>query len=400
MNSVPPTEPAIAQSHVNLRRPSRTRRVVWFLVMAVIGAVILGGFAYFEYIFKPKMMAAYFGSMVPPPTPVATAKAAAESVPRYLESIGTATAVHQVSVNPEVPGRVSEIRFESGAEVKAGQVLVQLDDSTERADLANFQAQSRLATSNLARAQQLAAKQFGSRQQVDEVQSELDQANAGISRAQATINQKVIKAPFGGMLGIRQIDLGQYLTAGAPIVTLTDLDELYIDFTLPEQDRTLIAIGQKVEVRADAYPDRVFTATLQTIEPQVDPNMRALKLQALLSNPDHALQPGMYVRVHVLLPDQPNVVTVPETAIDYTVYGDSVYIVKEGEKGKDGKPTYKVDQVFVTLGDRNGGKVSILKGVADGDIVVTGGQLKLHNGAAVSLSDDKSLLEPQPETNE
>jgi multidrug efflux system membrane fusion protein len=399
MNSVPPTEPAIAHSPVAIRRPSRTRRIVWFLVMLVLGAVILGGFYGFEQ-FKQKMMAQYFASQLPPPTPVATAKAVAESVPRYLESIGTATAVHQVSVNPEVPGRVADIRFEPGTEVKAGQVLVQLDDSTERADLANFQAQSRLAASNLVRAKQLAAKQFGSRQQVDEVQSELDQANAGIARAQATINQKLIRAPFSGVLGIRQINLGQYLTAGAPIVTLTDLDELYIDFTLPEQDRLQLAVGQKVEVRADAYPDRVFVATLQTIEPQVDPNMRALRLQALLLNPDHALQPGMYVRVRVVLPEQPNVITVPETAIDYTVYGDSVFVVKEGDKDKDGKPTYKVEQVFVTLGDRNGGRVSVLKGLSDGDLVVTGGQLKLHNGAAVMLSEDKSLLAPQPETNE
>jgi multidrug efflux system membrane fusion protein len=155
-----------------------------------------------------------------------------------------------------------------------------------------------------------------------------------------------------------------------------------------------------VELRADAYPDRVFVATLQTIEPQVDPNMRALRLQALLLNPDHALQPGMYVRVRVVLPEQPNVITVPETAIDYTVYGDSVFVVKEGDKDKDGKPTYKVEQVFVTLGDRNGGRVSVLKGLSDGDLVVTGGQLKLHNGAAVMLSEDKSLLAPQPETNE
>jgi multidrug efflux system membrane fusion protein len=338
---------------------------------------------------------------VPPPTPVSTAKAAAEAVPQSLEAIGTLMAAHQVTVSPQVDGKVVALKFESGDAVKQGDVLVQLDDASERADLATFQAQARLATANLARARQLAAKQFGSKQEVDVQQSTLDQANAGIAKAQTEIGYKQIKAPFAGQLGTRQVNLGQYLAAGAAIVTLTDLDELYVDFTLPEQDRTHISTGQQVELHFDAFPKRAFQAQIASIDPQVDPNMRAVKVRGELANPDHALQPGIFARVNVVLPPQPNVVTLPETAIDYTVYGDSVYLVKEGKDkdgkpmtDKEGKPQLVVEQAFVTLGERFNGKVAVTKGVNPGDLVVVGGQLKLHNGAPVSLSSDTSLENP------
>jgi multidrug efflux system membrane fusion protein len=301
--------------------------------------------------------------------------------------------VHQVTISPEVAGRVVELKFESGANVKAGDVLVQLDDQTERADLASYQAQARLAQLNLARSQALAQKQFSSKQSVDEQKSLLDQANAGIAKSQATIAYKVIKAPFDGMLGIRQINLGEYLNAGAAVVTLTDLDHLYIDFTLPEQDRGQLIVGQDVEIRVDAFPKRIFPAKLETIDPQVDPAMRAVRLRAALANPDHLLQPGMYGKVAVVLPSEPDVVTIPETAIDYSVYGESAFVVRDG-KDKEGKPQLTVEQVFVTTGARNNGKVGILKGVAAGDQVVVGGQLKLHTGAPVTISKDRSLENP------
>ena len=406
------------------RTPSRTRRAFWFLVVLVLCALLLGGFWGFEQ-FKQKMIGQFFASMKQPPTPVEVYKAATQSMPRRLESIGTLTAVHQVTVSPEVAGRVVAIKFESGATVKAGDVLAQLDDATERADLATYQAQAHLAQVNLARQQKLAQNQFSTKASIDQLKSELDQANAGIMRSQATIQYKVIKAPFAGVLGIRQINLGQYLAAGTAMVTLTDLDNLYVDFTLPEQDRSQLVIGQDVEVRVDAFPDRVFMAELTTIDPQVDPTMRAVQLRATLSNPDHALQPGMYGRVAVVLPSEPDVVTIPEVAIDYTVYGDSVFVLHEAKKndtdsqggdsqsgddqggdpensdaksdGQEGDsgPQYTVEQVFVTTGARSGGKVGITKGVQAGDLVVVGGQLKLHNGADVTISKDRSLENPE-----
>jgi multidrug efflux system membrane fusion protein len=383
------------------KRPSVTRRIFWFLVFLVIAAVLLGGAGWFEYVFKPKMIAQFMAGNVPPPTPVATAKAAAEAVPQSLEAIGTLMAVHQVTISPQVDGKVVALKFESGQEVKQGDVLVQLDDASERADLATYQAQARLATANLARAKQLAVKQFGSKQDVDVQQSTLDQANAGIAKSQTEIGYKLIKAPFAGQLGTRQINLGQYLAAGTAIVTLTDLDNLYVDFTLPEQDRTLLSTGQQIELRFDAFKDRVFQAQIASIDPQVDPNMRAVKVRGELANPDHVLQPGIFARVDVVLPPQPDVVTLPETAIDYTVYGDSVYLVKEGKDkdgkplaDKDGKPQLVAEQTFVTVGQRFNGKVAVTKGVSPGDLVVVGGQLKLHNGASVSLSSDTSLENP------
>jgi len=389
------------------KRPSVTRRIFWFLVFLVIAAVLLGGAGWFEYIMKPKFIAAYMASNIPPPTPVSTAKATAEAVPQSLEAIGTLMAVHQVTVSPQVDGKVLALKFESGDLVKQGDVLVQLDDASERADLATFQAQARLATANLARARQLALKQFGSRQDVDVQQSTLDQANAGIAKSVTEIGYKLIKAPFAGQLGVRQANLGQYLAAGTAIVMLTELDQLYVDFTLPEQDRAQLSIGQVVELRLDAFPDKVFQAAIASIDPQVDPNMRAIKVRGELANPELSLQPGMFARVGVVLPPQTNVVALPETAIDYTVYGDSVYLVKEGKDkdgkpllDKDGKPQLVAEQVFVTLGGRFNGKVAVTKGVTPGDLVVVGGQLKLHNGAAVSLSKDTSLENPGALPNE
>jgi multidrug efflux system membrane fusion protein len=407
MNTVPPNDlhsgdrPTGALPPLQRPKPSRTRRVFWFLVFLVIAVVLLGGVAAFEYVLKPAMVAKYMAANVPPPTVVSAVKAEAEAVPQSLETIGTLMAVHQVTVSPEVDGRIVALKFESGDEVKAGDTLVQLDDAAERADLASWQAQARLAQVNLARARQLAAKQFGSKQEVDQQQSLLDQANAGIAKSQTQIADKLIKAPFGGKLGIRQANLGQYLAPGAPIVTLTDLDRLFVDFSLPEQDRSQLSAGQAVELHIDAFPDRVFQASILTIDPQVDPNMRAMQVRARLDNPGHLLQPGMYARVNVVLPPQPGVVTLPETAIDYTVYGDSVYLVKEGKDqagkpqlDKDGKPQLVAEQTFVTVGERFNGKVAVTKGVTPGDLVVIGGQLKLHNGAPVSLSQDKSLANP------
>jgi multidrug efflux system membrane fusion protein len=371
--------------------PSGGRRAFWFVFVLVIAALLIGGAAYYEYVVKPAMMAQFF--QPPPPTEVETATATTEDMPRAFESIGTLTAVHQVTVSPELAGRVLAITFESGATVKAGDALVQIDDATERADLAIYQAQARLAQANLARQQKLAQSQFSTKASIDDLRSQLDQANAGIMKSQATIQYKLIKAPFDGVLGIRQINLGEYLSAGTAIVTVTDLDNLYVDFTLPEQNRAELTVNQVVEFHADAFPGRTFQGAISAIDPQVDPNMRAVKVRAAVANADHALQPGMYARISVILPPQPNVVTVPEPAIDYTVYGESVYRVKEA-KGEDGKAKYSVEQVFVTLGTRSAGKIAILKGIDSGDRVVVGGQLKLHNGAAVALSEQKSLTTP------
>ncbi|HLF58334.1 MAG TPA: efflux RND transporter periplasmic adaptor subunit [Alphaproteobacteria bacterium] len=392
MDTVNPSyQPGPTRPAPDRRPPGRGRVTFWFIVVAVLLAVVVGGLYGFE-LFRSHMMAKVFATNVPPPTEVAVVKAQSESMPRYLEGIGTLAAVHQVTVAPETGGRVVRILFESGAAVKKGDPLVQLDDGPERGDLAMYQAQVRLAQANLQRTETLARQDFATKQTVDQNKSQLDQANAGIAKTQALIAQKQVLAPFDGKLGVRQIDLGQYLNAGTAVVTLTDLDTLYANFTLPEQDRGQIDVGQSVEIRVDAFPDRVFEGKVTTIEPQIDPQTRTMKVQAALANADHALLPGMYANARVALPPLPDVVTIPETAVYNTAYGDSVYVVREDEKAADGKPALKAMQTFVTTGTHHDGKVAIPKGLAVGDQVVKTGQNRLHNGAAVTIKQEESPL--------
>ena len=373
------------------RKPvSRVRLAVGLVLMTLLIALLGGGLWGFNYM-REKGMAAYFASMVPPPTAVSAAPAQSGPMPRYLDGIGSLTSVRQVEVAPEVAGRVTEILFEAGADVKAGDPLVRLNDEEERADLGSFQAQATLAQANLGRTTKLANRDFASQATVDTNQSALDQARAGIARTQAIIDQKLIRAPFDGQLGIRQVQLGQYVSPGTTLVTLTDLDPLYVNFTLPEQTRAEVEVGRRVEVRVDAFPGRAFEAELTTIEPQVDPSTRTIRLQATLPNPDRLLLPGMFANARLVLPPDPEVVTVPETAVTQTLYGDSVYVVRE-ETAPDGKPLHKAVQTFVETGSVADGRIVIRRGVVAGDVVVATGQLKLHDGAAVTIAPDSAAL--------
>ena len=377
----------------NRPKSSRGKMMRRFAIM-IAALALVGGALYGFNEFRKQAIANFFASNVPPPTPVAAARATAESMPRYLEGIGSLASVHQVTLAPQLPGRVTRIMFESGAEVKKGDPVMQLDDAVEQGDLLNYQAMARLADANLKRNRALARNDFATQATIDQFQSQLDQARGMIAKTEAQIAQKRILAPFDGVLGVRQVDLGQYLQAGTPVVTLTDLDTLYANFTLPEQNRGAVAVGQPVEVRVDAFPDRVFEAKMTAIEPQIDPQTRTIKIQATLPNPGHVLLPGMYANARVVLTPQPDVVTIPETAVDYSAYGESVYVIREDGKTKDGKPALKAVQTFVETGTRHNGMVAILSGLKAGDLVVASGQIKLHNGAAVAIGDDKALAIP------
>ena len=237
------------------QRPPRRKLILRLAIMALLLLVVLGGLYGYD-LFRQKMIAQFFANNVPPPTPVSAVAVTSESMPEYLEGIGSVVAVHQVSVAPEVNGRITKILFESGAEVKAGDPLLQLNDDPERADLANFQSLANLAHVTLGRSNKLASQQFMAQQTVDQNQSELQVAQANIARIQAMIAQKLIRAPFGGQLGVRQVDVGQYLSAGTAIVTLTDLDTLHVNFTIPEHARAALAVGQPVEFRVVHQHDR------------------------------------------------------------------------------------------------------------------------------------------------
>ncbi|MBV9863363.1 MAG: efflux RND transporter periplasmic adaptor subunit [Alphaproteobacteria bacterium] len=370
----------------------RPRTLRWLVLVAILLALVLGGLYGFNA-FREHAIATYFANNKPPPAQISAATAVSEAVPNFATGIGSVAAVHQVTITPEVGGRVVKIMFEAGANVNAGDPLVQINDAPERGDLANYQAQSRMALLSVQRSKELLRHQFAAQETVDQNQSQLDQANAQIQKTEAVIAQKLVRAPFAGRLGVRQIDLGQYLTPGAPIVTLTDLATLYVNFTLPSQLRQQIRVGQEVKVSADAFPGRSFAAQISTIEPQISADTRTMQVQATMPNPDQALLPGMFVTAAVVLPPEPDRVVVPETAVDYTLYGDSVYVIREDGKDANGEPILKAVRTPVKTGTRWGDKVAILDGLKAGDRIVAAGQVKVQNGAQVVVTANPP---PQP----
>ncbi|MET4295564.1 multidrug efflux system membrane fusion protein [Bradyrhizobium sp. LB8.2] len=381
------TEHKISGEPIDTKAPKRpVRPVLWFVIVGTLLGVLVGGLVWFNY-FRGQMIKQFFANNKPPPVAVSAAEAKSEVVPNLLTAVGGLAAVHQVDVSADVNGRVTEIKFEPGTHVEAGTPLVQLFDAAEQGDLASFKAQATVAQLSLDRAKQLASRQFGPQATVDQAQAAYDQAMAGIAKTEALISQKLVRAPFSGDLGVRKVEVGQYLTAGTAIVSLTDLSELWANFTVTEKDSGNLKVGQPVRLKVDAYPGRTFDAKITTIEPQISTDTRNIRVQATISNPEKILKPGMFVTTTVVLPDKPAVVTVPETAVDYTLYGDSVFVITE-KKEEDGKTSLSAVRTFVQTGNRVEGRVEIVKGVKPGDKVVAVGQLKLQSGAAVSISTD------------
>jgi membrane fusion protein, multidrug efflux system len=366
------------------KRP--VRMVRWFIIVGLLLTLLVGGLVGFNA-FRSKMIAQFFANNKPPATSVSIAEAKSEVIPNLLTAVGDLAAVHQVNVTSDVSGRITDIMFTAGATVKAGSPLVQLFDGPDQGDLASFKAQATVAQLSLDRAKQLASRQFGPQATVDTAQAAYDQASAGIAKTEAIISQKLVRAPFDGELGVRHVEVGQFLTAGTQIVSLTDLSTLYANFTITEKDSAQLKVGQIVRIAVDAYPGRTFEGKITTIEPQIATDTRNIRVQATIANPDRILKPGMFATTTVVLPDKPPVVVVPETAVDYTLYGDSVYLLTE-KKEDDGKTSLTAVRTFVQVGNRAGGHAEILKGLKPGDRVVAVGQLKLQSGAAVTASAD------------
>jgi multidrug efflux system membrane fusion protein len=381
------TEPKIAgKPIVEQPRKRPVRMVRWFIIVGLLLAALVGGFVWFNH-FRGQMIAQFFANNKPPPTSVSISEAKSEVVPNLLTAVGDLAAVHQVNVTSDVSGRITDIMFTAGSSVKAGSPLVQLFDAPDQGDLASFKAQATVAQLSLDRAKQLASRQFGPQATVDSAQAAFDQANAGIAKTEAIISQKLVRAPFDGELGVRHVEVGQFLTAGTQIVTLTDLSQLYANFTVTEKDSAALKVGQTVRIAVDAYPGRTFEGKITAIEPQIATDTRNIRVQATLDNPEHILKPGMFATTTVVLPDKPPVVTVPETAVDYTLYGDSVFLITE-KKEADGKTSLTAVRTFVRTGNRVDGRAEILSGLKPGDRVVAVGQLKLQSGAAVAISAD------------
>ncbi len=365
---------------------SRVRTKRWFVIVGLLLAIVVGLFVGFNA-FRNHMIAQFFANNKPPPVTVSAADAKLETLPHLLQGIGDLAAVHQVDVSADVSGRVTDIKFTAGTSVKKGDPLVQLFDAPEQSDLASFKAQTKVAELALDRAKALLARQAGPQATVDQAQANFDQASASVARTEAVISQKLVRAPFDGELGVRRVEVGQYLGAGTIIVTLTDLSRVYVNFTATEKDRAILKEGQEVRIEVDAYPGRQFSGKITTIEPQISSDTRNIRLQATIDNPEHLLKPGMFTTTSVVLPPEPPKITIPETAVDYTLYGDSAFLIKE-TKDKDGKASLVAERVPVTVGVRHNGRVAIKKGLKEGDRVVAVGQLKLQSGAAVEISKD------------
>lgn len=317
----------------------------------------------------------------PPPAAVAVTEAREETWPSYLSAVGSLVAVAGIDVTNEVPGKISALRFESGAVVKDGQLLIELDANADLAELEGLLAAQRLAQVKFDRLAELLPKKSASKADYDEAKAMLDVAEAAAEAKRAVIAKKKILAPFSGRLGIRKVDLGQYLAPGSPIVPLEALSPIYADFSLPERHLATLGVGQKVFVTVQAYPGESFEGLITALNPGIEEGTRTLRLRAVLDNPQERLRPGMFAEVRVLLAADRRVLTVPDTAITYAPYGDSVFIVVQGEQGMT------VQRKQVETGQSRQGRVAIASGLATGERVVSAGQIKLRNGMPVTLDD-------------
>ncbi|WP_340265686.1 efflux RND transporter periplasmic adaptor subunit [Sphingobium mellinum] len=313
--------------------------------------------------------------------PVAVAVVAPRDMPLSLNAVGTLAAVREVTLSSEVAGRVSAINFSAGSNVRAGALLVQLFDGPERADREAAKAKAAFSGIQLARSEQLAPTGAEPRELLQQRRAERDQAIAAVRQIDARMIQKQVRAPFSGEIGIRRVNLGQFINPGDPVATLTALDSLYVEFAIPQQELARLKPGSTVSVTSDAFPGRTFTARVNAIEPQVGADTRNVTVQAILPNSDRTLRPGMYVTAGLTLPPQQAVLVVPATAIQASAQGDSVIVIR----GKNARTGGKAEIVPVQAGRRVGNDVVIDKGLRSGDVVVADGQLRVQPGTTVKV---------------
>lgn len=357
------------------------RMTIMLVVVAVIAALLIGWGVLRAY-FIGKFLTAFKNQV----QTVATITATNTPWQAKIQSVGSLTAINGAALSAQVGGIVATIDFHSGEDVQKGDVLLTLRPDNDPAMLAQLKAQAHLASVNYARDQKQFAASAVSAAQLDTDRANLESANAQVAAQQAAMDEKIVRAPFAGRLGIRQVDVGQYLPPGTEIVMLEQLDPLFVDFYLPQQDLPLLKPGQDVEVGLDAYPDRQFPAQITAIGATVSADTRSIAVRAEMRNPDLSLRPGMFTNVMVNIGAPREVVTLPQTAIAYNSYGDTVYVVGH-DKDAQGHETLVARQVFVTLGATRGDQVQVLSGVQAGEQVVTAGQLKLRNGSLLAINN-------------
>jgi membrane fusion protein, multidrug efflux system len=392
-----------------------------FLIVAVIVGLFLGGVGYFNLVFKPKMIGEFMVKMVPPPATVTAEAAKSESWVDRVRAIGTLVAIQGVDVAPQLGGLVTDYYFDSGQDVEQGQKLVKLDTSVEEADLADNKATLNQAILDFERQSKLVKTGAVSQAVLDQTVAKRDSAAAAVQKMEAIIAEKTITAPFAGRLGLRHVERGQYVEAGHALVWLQSLDPIWVDFPVSEGSIASFAIGSTIELAADAYPGQVFKGEVEAFDAKLSQDARMLMVRARVPNPDRRLLPGMFANVSVLAGGAKEFVTVPRTALTYGLYGDSVWVVKEGAPepaaspapmasaepvasavAADAAPTdaipsepkLTVERRFVRVGPTEGDRVAILEGVVAGEKVVTSGQLKLQPDATIKVDNSGALKAP------
>jgi membrane fusion protein, multidrug efflux system len=355
------------------------------ILMLAVALLVIGGLGFVKYRQIQTAMA-MGGSFAPPPTAVTTIVAQRETWPSAMNVIGTAQATQGVTVSADLPGTVAKINFESGQAVKKGDILVELDTRQERAQLAAAESDRDLARINYGRAKQLVSQGVLARTEYDNTESQQKSMEAKVGEIQATIDRKTIRAPFSGVLGLRQINLGEYLAAGQAIVPLQVLNPIYVNFGVPQTTYAQVSVGHTLKVTSDDMPGKVFPGRVTAVDSVINESTRNIQVQATLPNPNGKLRPGMFVQVEVALGPSRQAITLPASAINYAPYGDSVYVVTDLQDPK-GK-TYKgVRQQFVKIDGSRGDQVAVVSGVKSGDVIVSSGVFKLRNGAPVQINN-------------
>jgi membrane fusion protein (multidrug efflux system) len=370
------------------------------LIAFIILAAFVGGLAYFQLVFKPQMIKGFLAKQVPPPATITAEAAQSREWVERLPAIGTLIASQGVDVASQVAGIVTALGFESGQDVPKGDKLVQLDINVELADLESAEATLREADVAYKRQADLMRKSVTSEANVDTALAKHDTAAASVNRIKALIAQKSVLAPFAGRLGIRKVELGQYVSPGLALVTLQALDPIWVDFPMPEQNIGKLKTDEVIELTVDAFPGQVFKGKIASLDARVSQETRTLLVRGTLENPDRKLLPGMFANVAVLAGEPAQVVTTPRTAVTYSLYGDSVYVVKP-EQGSGAVPAqpspdsvFVVERRFVTTGQVRDDRVAVTSGLKAGEVVVTTGQLKLNNGGHVKIDNSQALKPP------
>jgi len=359
------------------------------VIMLAAVAVVFGGVFGFQA-FKAAMIKKFMSSMAQPPQTVTASKATVSEWQPKITAVGSLRAVNGADLSLEVSGVVDALAFNSGDDVEQGKMLLKLRTEDDVAKLESLQATAELNAITYDRDQKQFKLQAVSQATLDTDAANLKNAKAQVAQQQAILDKKTLRAPFAGHLGLRQVDLGQYLGAGSVIVTLQALDPIFLDFFVPQQAIDQVRLGQSIAVKVDAYETQTFSGEISAINPKVDANSRNVQVRATLKNADRKLLPGMYATVDIPTGAPQNLITLPQTAITFSPYGDTVYIVDSKGADANGKPQLIARQSFVTTGSARGDQVAVLKGVSEGDMIVTSGQLKLHNGSMVLI--DNSVI--------